>query len=112
VLPNFNIGTYDGASCSAQLAAAVETVCRSSGMSWVTNGRFKGGYTTRHYGNPAGGVHAIQMELACRGYMDEPVGEPTPEAWPPPYDADRAAPIAAILEDVLAACLAFASGAP
>ena len=36
----------------------------------VTNGRFKGGYTTRHYGQPAQGVHAVQMELACRGYLD------------------------------------------
>ena len=54
---------------------------------------FKGGYTTRHYGRPSAGVHAIQMELACRGYMADPPEPPTPETWPAPYDADRAAPM-------------------
>ncbi|HEY1561342.1 MAG TPA: N-formylglutamate deformylase [Caulobacteraceae bacterium] len=111
-LPQFNLGTNSGRSCAPELTTAVEAVCDGSNHSRITNGRFKGGHITRSFGEPADGVHAIQMELACRGYMDEPVGEPTPEAWPPPYDADRAAPIAAILEDVLAACLAFASGAP
>jgi formiminoglutamase len=111
-LPQFNLGTNSGQSCAPELTTAVEAVCDGSNHPRVTNGRFKGGHITRSFGKPADGAHAIQMELACRGYMDEPVGEPTPEAWPPPYDADRAAPIAAILEDVLAACLAFASGAP
>ena len=111
-LPQFNIGTNSGQSCAPELAAAVETVCDGSNHSRVTNGRFKGGWITRSFGNPADGVHAIQMELACRGYMDEPADEPTPDAWPPPFDADRAAPMAAILKGVLAACLAFASGNP
>jgi N-formylglutamate deformylase len=110
VLPNFNIGTYDGASCSAQLTAAVEAVCRSSGMSWVTNGRFKGGYTTRHYGNPAGGVHAIQMELACRGYMGEPDTPCTPRNWPPDYDDERASGMREWLTRILATCISFAAG--
>jgi N-formylglutamate deformylase len=111
-LPQFNLGTYSGRSCAPELTAAVEAVCEASNHSRATNGRFKGGHITRSFGKPADGVHAIQMELACRGYMDEPAGEPTPDAWPPPYDADRAAPMAAILKDVLAACLAFASGPP
>jgi N-formylglutamate deformylase len=108
-LPNFNLGTNDGASCDRALTIAVETACDATTFSRVTNGRFKGGYTTRHYGHPAGGVHAIQMELACRGYMDEPVSPFTPANWPSPYDPGRAAPMSAALADVLAACLAFAA---
>ena len=48
----------------------------ASEFSRVTNGRFKGGYTTRHYGAPAQGVHAVQMELACRGYLRSRPGRP------------------------------------
>jgi N-formylglutamate deformylase len=110
VLPNFNIGTYDGNSCSANLTAAVEEVCASSGLSWVTNGRFKGGYTTRHYGSPERGIHAIQMELACRGYMREPEVACTPETWPSEYDEARAARMRELLMRVVEACLRFANG--
>ncbi|HWG30723.1 MAG TPA: N-formylglutamate deformylase [Steroidobacteraceae bacterium] len=110
VLPHFNIGTYDGASCSAQLAAAVEAACDSSGMSRVTNGRFKGGYTTRHYGDPARGVHAIQMELACRGYMSEPDTPCTPANWPPDYAEKRASRMRERLTRIIEACISFATG--
>src|SRR5262249_15484562 len=68
-LPTFNIGTYDGRSCSPQLTSAIEAAIGDTAeLSRVTNGRFKGGYTTRHHGRPADGVHAVQMELACSGY--------------------------------------------
>ncbi|MDB5457819.1 MAG: hutG [Caulobacter sp.] len=107
-LPNFNLGDNGGATCDAALTAAVEAVCDATDFSRVTNGRFKGGWTTRHYGRPADGVHAIQMELACRGYMDDPAETPTAETWPTPYDPDRAAPMRAALTDILKACLAFA----
>jgi N-formylglutamate deformylase len=108
-LPNFNIGTHSGASCDPALTAAVEAACDATGQwSRVTNGRFKGGWTTRHYGQPQHGVHAIQMELACRGYMDDPAEPPTPYAWPSPYRPAQAAPMRAVLTDVLQACLAFA----
>jgi len=107
-LPNFNIGTNSGASCAPALAAAVEAACDASGFSRVTNGRFKGGYTTRNYGNPAGGVHAIQMELACRGYMADPAEAPTAHTWPTPYDAAVAAPMREALTSILQSCLAFA----
>jgi N-formylglutamate deformylase len=110
-LPIFNLGTYGGASCSPDLTSAVESVCRATGMSWVTNGRFKGGYTTRHYGNPAKGVHAIQMELACRSYMREPEGSCTPDNWPPHYDENTAAPIREVLTRIVAECLNFAAAA-
>ncbi|KGJ06811.1 formiminoglutamase [Paracoccus halophilus] len=63
-LPDFNIGTNSGASCDPRLEQAVFDLCAATGRSHVLNGRFKGGWTTRHYGQPGQGVHAIQMELA------------------------------------------------
>ena len=111
-LPHFNLGTNSGASCDPALAAAIETVCDASAFSRVTNGRFKGGYTTRHYGQPQTGVHAVQMELACRGYMEDPDRPPTPLDWPTPYDDGRAAPMRAALVQVLHACLSFARSHP
>ncbi|MCB1497014.1 MAG: N-formylglutamate deformylase [Bauldia sp.] len=110
-LPNFNIGTNGGASCDARLSDAIASVCAVSPYSVVVDGRFKGGWITRHYGRPSDGVHAVQMELACRGYMDEP-GRPTPDNWPRPYDDARAAPMRAVLGDVLRTCLAFTGEAP
>jgi formiminoglutamase len=86
----------------------VEAACAASGFSHVVDGRFKGGWTTRRYGDPAGGVHAIQMELACRGYMDDPAAPPTRHVWPTPYRPEQAAPMRAVLADVLKAALAFA----
>ena len=74
------------------------------GRSLVVNGRFRGGYTTRHHGRPDTGVHAIQMELACRGYLDEPE-TPDETTWPPPFDPARAAPLTADLHAILTACL-------
>jgi formiminoglutamase len=106
-LPNFNIGTNSGASCAPALTSAIEAACDASPFSRITNGRFKGGWTTRRYGQPRAGVHAIQMELACRGYMDDPDAAPTPETWPSPYDPDRAAPMREVLTDILKAALAF-----
>jgi N-formylglutamate deformylase len=108
-LPNFNLGTHNGNSCAAALTTALEGVCDASGYSRVTNGRFKGGYITRHYGRPHEGVHAVQMELACRGYMREEPGPVPPGLWPPDYDESAAAPMRRVLKDILTACLAFAS---
>jgi N-formylglutamate deformylase len=109
-LPNFNIGTNDGKSCDPKLTHAVEAICDRAAPAFtrVTNGRFKGGYITRHYGRPADGIHAIQMELACRGYLPEPLGAVSPSTWPVPYDEQRAAPMREILTEILSACLAFA----
>src|SRR5262249_55421661 len=87
MLPNFNIGTFSGTSCAPGLTHAIEQLWDRGAFSRVTNGRFKGGYTTRHYGRPAEGVHALQMELACRGYLREPPGEVDESNWPSAYDA-------------------------
>ena len=63
-LPQFNIGTNDGVTCDPALAVRVAAICAASGESYVLNGRFKGGWTTRRYAQPTDGFHAIQMELA------------------------------------------------
>jgi len=107
-LPLLNLGTYDGQSCDASLGRALEQVCDRSRLSWASNGRFKGGWTTRHYGRPARGVHALQMELACRGYLVEPE-LPSAANWPPSFDSARAAPLQAVLAECLHQCLAFAT---
>lgn len=107
-LPQFNIGINGGATCDPALSLAIEGVCASSGHSHVLDGRFRGGWTTRHYGKPGDGVHAVQMELAMRGYLVEPA-EPDESNWPAPLAPARAATLTPILKDVLQACLAFAA---
>lgn len=63
-LPDFNVGTDNGTTCDPAIETAVFDICqRAEGYDAVLNGRFRGGWTTRHYGRPADGVHAIQMEL-------------------------------------------------
>lgn len=109
-LPLFNIGTFGGVSCSPALAAAVQGICAATGQSHVLNGRFKGGWTTRNYGEPDKGVHAIQMELAMRGYLEEPEA-PDEANWPPDFDAGRAADMVAILGELLHCCMRFAEEA-
>jgi N-formylglutamate deformylase len=109
-LPNFNIGTNNGATCAPALTSAVEAACDTApSFTRVTNGRFRGGYTTRHYGRPTEGVHAVQMELACRGYMREPIKSVWQGEWPTPYDDGFAAPMRGVLTRVLQACIRFAS---
>lgn len=110
-LPHFNIGTNAGTSCDPALAGSIEAICDASTFDRVTNGRFKGGYITRQYGSPETGIHAIQMELACRGYLHEPIGPVNETNWPAPYDAHHAAAMRAVLNDLLQACLDFAQTA-
>ena len=107
-LPQFNIGTNDGQACAPALSTDIASICATSGFSYVTNGRFKGGYITRSHGAPANGVHAVQMELSCRGYLREPRPDVDPGTWPPPFDADFADPLQRVLQRVLQACVAFA----
>ncbi len=107
-LPHLYIGSYDGASCDVTLTRSVECASNGTQFSRVTNGRFRGGWTTRHYGQPSHGVHALQMELACRGYLDEPDGAVEPSNWPPDYDSARSGPLRETLGKVLQACVDFA----
>lgn len=68
-LPLFNIGTNDGVTCANAVAGAVFAPCFAAADT-VLNRRFKGGWTTRHYGAPTQNIHAIQLEIAQRGYLD------------------------------------------
>lgn len=70
-LPELNIGTNSGKSCAARFETAVVDAAMEGPYSVAVNGRFKGGYITRHYGRPANDVHAVQLEIAQRAYMDE-----------------------------------------
>lgn len=106
VLPQFNLGTHGGAACAPALQTQIEQLCSATGFDWVSNGRFRGGWITRHYGSPANGVHVLQMELAMRGYLQEPAVL-TPENWPAPLDEDLAARLRKPLADMLQACIAF-----
>ena len=93
-LPDFNIGTNSSTSCAGAVEETVDEICRStSGYSTVVNGRFKGGWTTRHYGQPEAGIHAIQMELAQSTYMSE--------APPWAYDEAKAARVREVLSRIL-----------
>ncbi len=92
-LPVFNTGTNDGTTCAPEIVQAVDAVAQASGCTAVLNGRFKGGWTTRHYGRPDQGIHAIQMEIAQRAYMDE-----TP---PWTWRADRAERLRPHLKEML-----------
>jgi N-formylglutamate deformylase len=85
-----NLGTASGASCAPAVQTIASTVLGAAkSFTHVINGRFKGGYVTRHYGRPAEHVHALQLEIAQACYMDE--------APPYPWDADRAAALEAVL---------------
>lgn len=69
-LPDLNFGSYDGRSCQAELAEGLLALAQADGhYSAVLNGRFKGGYTTRHYGQPADRIHALQLEISQICYL-------------------------------------------
>ncbi|MFV1528871.1 MULTISPECIES: N-formylglutamate deformylase [unclassified Phaeobacter] len=71
-LPDFNVGTNMGQTCDPEIEALTVAHCvAAEGYTSTLNGRFKGGWTTRHYGRPADGLHAIQMELAQATYCQE-----------------------------------------
>lgn len=70
-LPDLNIGTFSGAACAPQLRDAAVAVASASPFSWTVDARYKGGHITRHYGQPAAGVHVVQLEMAQCLYMDE-----------------------------------------
>lgn len=95
-LPDLNIGTFNGASCGPAVTALLEDWRREAedaGFTTVMNGRFKGGWTTRHYGRLSQNIHAVQMEIAQRAYMDET----------PPWNwrEDRAATLRPLLKALL-----------
>ena len=96
-LPDLNLGTAAGASCSPVLQSRLEAVLAAQDeYDWVANGRFKGGHITRHYGDPGNGVDAVQLEISQRNYMDE-----TSFDW----DEGKAARLQRVLRALLEAAL-------
>ncbi len=97
-LPDLNLGTANGGSCSSALQARIEAVLTAqTDYDWIANGRFKGGHITRHYGAPGDGIDAVQLELSQRTYMDE-------DSFA--YDEAKAARLRPLLRRLLAATLA------
>lgn len=97
-LPDLNLGTADGHACVPAVQAAVETAMNAQReFSHVSNGRFKGGHITRHYGVPERGIHALQLEMCQCTYMDETA--------PFAYRPDRAARVQPLLQHMLQAAV-------
>lgn len=97
-LPDLNLGTAAGASCTPALRGRLENVLAAQDdYDFVVDGRFKGGYITRHYADPANGIEAVQLETSQRTYMDEDSFE---------YDEARAARLQPLLRRLLEAALA------
>ena len=95
LLPDLNIGTNDGASCEPEIVRAISNICEQQcTYTHVVNGRFKGGWTTRHYGRPNDGFHAVQMELSQATYL-------LAEAPPFAYDMERATKLRKVLRSIL-----------
>ena len=96
-LPGLNLGTAAGASCSPRLQSRLEsTLATQADFDYIVNGRFKGGHITRHYGDPANDIDAVQLEISQRIYMDEESFE---------YDEAKAAGTQAIIRKLIEAGL-------
>jgi formiminoglutamase len=96
LLPDLNIGTDGGRTCDPAIErAAVDAAASAGEYTHVLNGRFRGGWTTRHYGRPASRIHAIQLELAQATHL-------ATEAPPFAYDPARADRLRPVLADILA----------
>jgi N-formylglutamate deformylase len=97
-LPDLNVGTAAGRSCSpALIDRIVASLSAQHQFSFVVDGRFKGGYITRHYGDPAARIHAVQLEIAQCAYLGE--------ARTPVFDPARAEPLSSLLRELLTTLL-------
>lgn len=98
-LPHMNLGTVNGSSCSPALRDALAAVfAAQTDYGHVVDGRFKGGHITRHFGRPQDGVHAVQLEMCWRAYMDE-----EPAQW----NDERAAAVRPLLEQLVRTMVAW-----
>jgi N-formylglutamate amidohydrolase len=98
-LPELNVGTYGGRSCAPAIEAAVSEIASNSPYSAVLNGRFQGGFITRHYGDVGNRVHAVQLEISQRAYMDEVSHD---------YDTEKALRLRDTLRPMLETCIELA----
>lgn len=99
-LPTLNLGTNSGASAAPAVEAAATAAMAGSAFTRVVNGRFKGGWITRHYGQPAEHVHALQMEIALSAYLED---EAAPWTFAPAKAASLQATLSAMIDAALAA---------
>ncbi|HDY86084.1 hypothetical protein LCGC14_0611740 [marine sediment metagenome] len=98
-LPHLNLGTADGTTCQqALLDKVIDVIKSNANYSWVANGRFKGGFITRHYGQPSMGINTLQLEIAMRCYMDE-------ENLHPSFDNDKAQSLKSLLKAMMQSLL-------
>lgn len=96
-LPSFNIGTNDNSTAHIKIEEAIENIVkRATAYNYIFNGRFKGGWTTRHYGDPSNKIYAIQMELAQKEYL-------TDETPPFAYDSNKAERLRVYLKEIMGA---------
>jgi formiminoglutamase len=93
-LPDLNLGTNEGQTCASEIERRAFEICNASPFSTVLNGRFKGGWTTRHYADPANGVHTFQMETAQSAYLED-------EQAPWTFSDDKAAKLRPVLKSLL-----------
>ena len=104
-LPDLNFGTADLQSCDASLQEAIAYNLQKSAnakkYSHVFNGRFKGGYITRHYGVPTLNIHAIQLEISQCIYMQEQA--------PYLYNPILAGELKPLLSELLETCILWAT---
>ncbi|WP_173819625.1 N-formylglutamate deformylase [Paraburkholderia piptadeniae] len=101
-LPDLNIGTNAGASCDASILEAISSeLVKGQPFTWVANGRFKGGYITRAFGQPSSGIHAVQLEMCQSTYMDEDA--------PFSYRQDLAERVQPVIERMMSAATAATS---
>ena len=102
-MPDLNIGTNNGITCSPCIERVVYDIAQNAdGFNTVLNGRFKGGWTTRHYGRPATGIHAIQLEIAQSAYLSA-------ETAPWVYDPGKAEKLRTHLKNILTSLADFAT---
>jgi formiminoglutamase len=101
-LPTLNLGSNSGRSCAPAVQMAAERAMAGSGLTHVSNGRFKGGWITRRYGEPSRGVHALQMELALDAYLEA-------ESPPWTFSPEIARPLQAALDAMIEAALKAAA---
>lgn len=95
-LPHLNLGSDGGRSAAASLLESARGALETDAFDLVVDGRFRGGYITRHYGQPDDGVHALQLEIAQAAYMQE---------YPPAWDAERSRRLQRVLQGFVGALI-------